>query len=63
MHTFLVDEVAALPILLVLQNEHHQRCGCKDDALLLVALSKVDVAGTIVHSEECRTLQWGVYLC
>ena len=54
-HRLLVDDVALLPILLIIHDERHQGGGCDDSCIAVgrqqsLALPKTKVADTKLHS-------------
>ena len=62
-HSFLVDDVAALPILLIIHYERHRGGGCKDSFIAggreqSLALPKTDVTDTKLHSAYCAVPWW-----
>ena len=62
-HRFLVDDVAALPILLIIHDERHRGGGCKDGCVASgrkqsLALPETDVADAKLHRAR-RAMFWG----
>jgi hypothetical protein len=58
-----VDDVAALPILLIIHNERHQGGGCKESYIAggreqSLALPKTNVADTKLHSAGRAVPKW-----
>jgi hypothetical protein len=63
MHSFLVDDVAALPILLIIHDERHRGGGCEDSCIAggreqSLALPKTNVADTKLHSAGRAVPRW-----
>ena len=62
-HSFLVDIVAALPILLIIHYERHQGGGCEESCITdgreqNLALPKTNVADTKLHSAGRAMPRW-----
>ena len=62
MHSFLVDDVAALPILLIIHDERQRGGGCEDSCIAggleqSLALPKPDVADSKLHSTSGAMLR------
>ena len=61
-HCFLVNDVATLPIFLIIHDERHRGGGCEDSCIAggqkqSLALPKTDVADSNLHSTSGAMLQ------
>jgi hypothetical protein len=62
-HGLLLNDVASLPILLIIHDERQQGGGCKDSSIAVgreqsLALPKTNVADTKLHSAGCAVPRW-----